>query len=174
MACREPEPHAREYVMRSRVRTPANFCVLKAKRNQCKCLLSAPRASLGGPDSACSLTRGGEIVQRCYAITRPDPCKFLRTKSLAKPMQMLAFRSQSIPGRSRQRLQPHERSRNRPNGMLAVRLTGRRIRSFVRRKRKTDSVAHASGPPYFARTHGSRMAAYVKLVYIYSSYDPWG
>ena len=71
MACREPEPHAREDVMRSRVRTPANFCVLKAKRNQCKCLLSAPRASLGRPDSVCSLPRGGEIVQ--MICREPEP-----------------------------------------------------------------------------------------------------
>ena len=71
MAFRELEPHAREDVMRSRVWTPANFCLLEARRNQCKCLLSAPRASLGRPDSTCSLTRGEEIAQ--MGCQEPEP-----------------------------------------------------------------------------------------------------
>ena len=47
MACREPEPRAREDVMRSRVRTPANFCIRFARTGRLQALLGSHGALQG-------------------------------------------------------------------------------------------------------------------------------
>ena len=47
MACRQPEPRAREDVMRSRVWTPANFCIRFAHTGRLQALLGSPGPLLG-------------------------------------------------------------------------------------------------------------------------------
>ena len=89
MACRKPEPRAREDVMGSRVRTPATFFLLKASQNQWKWLLSTSRACPERPDSVCSLThhaRSNEARDRKHENTKQETRNTTRPNYL--PLQI--------------------------------------------------------------------------------------
>jgi hypothetical protein len=74
MACQEPEPRAREGVMRSRVRTLANFCIRFARTGRLQALQGSPGALLGSPGlswGSPGALQGSEIFQMACRELQP-------------------------------------------------------------------------------------------------------